>query len=107
MQARPAYKKAVDIDPPYPKALTKLATMYVASKKYDDAEQLLTTAVRRDAKAAANYSQLGVVYAAKKKNKQAVESYKKYLELAPKTDADAPDRANAKAQITELARKPG
>jgi len=81
--------------------------MYIATKKYDDAEMLLTTAVRRDGKAAANYYQLGVVYAAKKKNRQAVENYKKYLELAPKTEAEKDDRAHAKEQIGELGRKGG
>ena len=51
---------------------------------------MLTQAVRRDGKNPANYLPLGVVYAAKRKPKQAIENYELFLKYAPKND---PDRA--------------
>ena len=76
--------------------------MLVERKQYDEAEVVLTQAIRRDAKVAVNYLNLGMVYAAKKKNDLAIENFEKFLSLAPKTD---PDRARAKEAIKELKRK--
>jgi cytochrome c-type biogenesis protein CcmH/NrfG len=68
-------------------------------KQYDDAEVVLTQAVRRDGKNPANYLPLGVVYAAKRKPKQAIENYELFLKYAPKND---PDRARVTNAINEL-----
>jgi cytochrome c-type biogenesis protein CcmH/NrfG len=97
-----AYRKAIDLDPPYPKALGKLALLLVERKQYDDAEALLIPAIRKEPKNAVNYLNLGVVYAARKKNKLAIDNYEKFLELAPKDDKD---RARAKEAIRELKRR--
>jgi superkiller protein 3 len=94
-----AYKKAVDIDPPWPKALTKLGVTYVERKQYDEAEIVLTQAIRREPKNPANYLPLGVVYAAKGKAKLAIDTYQKFLDLAPKDDED---RGRVKQAIGEL-----
>ena len=88
-----AYKKAVALDPPYPKALTKLGTLLLDKKQYDEAEIVLTQGIRREPKNASNYFPLGKLYAAEKKKAQAIEAFDKFLELAPKTD---PDRAIAR-----------
>ncbi|MBX3160180.1 MAG: tetratricopeptide repeat protein [Deltaproteobacteria bacterium] len=101
-EALSAYRKAVDLDPPYPKAVTKLALLFVDRKQYDEAEHLLLSATKRDPKTASNYLTLGVVYAAKRKTKLAIEHYEKFLELAPKND---PDRKRAKDAITQLKRQ--
>ena len=97
-----AYRRAVDLDPPYPKAIGKLVQVLVDRKEYDEAERLLTQAVRRDPKNAMNYLALGTVYQAKKKTKAAIESFQKYLDLAPKND---PDRNKAKEAIDALKRR--
>jgi len=97
-----AYRRAVDLDPPYPKAIGKLVQVLVDHKEYDEAERLLTQAVRRDPKNAMNYLALGTVYQAKKKTKAAIESFQKYLDLAPK---NAPDRNKAKEAIDALKRR--
>ena len=47
-EAISAYKKAVELDPPYPKALQKLGLLLVERKQYDEAEVVLTQAIRRD-----------------------------------------------------------
>jgi len=103
-EALKAYKTAVGIDPPYPKALGKYAALLIERKQYEEAEDLLNKAIRKDPRNATNYFHLGALYAAKKKNKLAVENYQKYLDLAPKTD---PERNRAKELITELKRRGG
>ena len=73
--------------------------MLAQRKQYDEAEIVLTQAVRRDSKSAQNYMLLGVVYAAKRKPKQAIDNYELFLKYAPKNDADRPRVLNA---ISEL-----
>jgi cytochrome c-type biogenesis protein CcmH/NrfG len=94
-----AYKKAVALDPPYPKALTKLGMLLIDKKQFDEAKIVLTQAVRREPKNASNYLPLGKLYAAEKKKTQAVEALDKFLELAPKTD---PERGVAKRERDAL-----
>jgi cytochrome c-type biogenesis protein CcmH/NrfG len=100
-EALSAYKKAVEIDPPYPKALQKLGMLLSDRKQYDEAEVVLTQAIRREPKAAPAYFTLAVVYHSKKKYKLALENYQKFLELAPKND---PDRDRAASAIKDLKR---
>jgi tetratricopeptide (TPR) repeat protein len=97
-----AYKKAVELDPPYPKAQQKLGLLLVERKQYDEAEVVLTQAIRRDKNAPINYLNLGVVFAAEKKNQLAIENFEKFLQLAPKSD---PERGRANDAIKELKRK--
>ena len=97
-----AYRKAIDLDPPYPKALGKLALLLVERKQYDEAEAVLIPAIRKEPKNAINYLNLGVVYAARKKNKLAIDNYEKFLELAPRDDKD---RARARDAIRGLKRR--
>ncbi len=101
-EALEAYEKAMDRDPPYPKAVGKLGLLLVQTKRYDEAETVLIAGIRKDKSNAVNYLHLGVVYAAKGKNKLAIENYEKFLELAPKND---PERARAKSAIQELKRR--
>jgi cytochrome c-type biogenesis protein CcmH/NrfG len=100
-----AYRRAVEIDPPYPKAVGKLGSVLVDNKQYDDAEPYLIQAIRKDPtdpKSAVNYFYLGKAYAALRKNRQAIENYELYLKYAPKGDAD---RDKAQEQIRQLKRK--
>lgn len=97
-----AYRRAVDLDPPHPKAITKLGKLLIERKQYDEAEAMLTSGIRRDKANAANYFNLAAVYAAKRKNKLAIENYQHFLELAPKND---PDRAEARDAIAKLKRR--
>jgi tetratricopeptide (TPR) repeat protein len=97
-----AYKKAVDLDPPYPKAQQKLGRLLVDKKQYDDAEVVLTQAIRRDKNAPVNYLNLGLVYAAEKKNQLAIDNLEHFLQIAPKTDAD---RGKAKDTLNDLKHK--
>ncbi|MBA3542807.1 MAG: tetratricopeptide repeat protein [Deltaproteobacteria bacterium] len=97
-----AYQKAVDLDPPFPKALTKLGTLLVDEKKWEAAEVVLTSAIRREPKNHANYFQMAIVMTKQKKRSQAVENYKRYLDLAPKNDVD---RTRARDAINDLQRR--
>jgi tetratricopeptide (TPR) repeat protein len=49
-----------------------------------------------------NYLNLGVVYAARKQKKLAIDNFEKFLDLAPKDDKD---RGRAKDAIRELKRR--
>jgi tetratricopeptide (TPR) repeat protein len=98
-EALNAYRKAVDLDPPYVKALLKLGIMLVEKKQYEEAEGLLTQALRRDPKASVQaYYYLGVLYDAKKKYRQAFENYESFVKLAPKSDENLP-RAREQVQV--------
>jgi tetratricopeptide (TPR) repeat protein len=101
-QALEAYRKAVSLEPTHPKAASKLALMLMDQKDFEGAEKVLTVAVRKDGKNAVNYLNLGAVFAAKRKNSQAIEMFQKFLELASPTD---PDRKRAKDAINELKRR--
>ncbi len=107
LQERPeeaieAYRKAVKLDPPHPKAAAKLALLLIEQKDFDGAEKVLTVAIRKDGKNPTNYLNLGMVFAAKRKNSQAIEMFQKFLDLAPSTDID---RKRAKEAINELKRR--
>jgi Flp pilus assembly protein TadD len=97
-----AYRKAVALEPPYPKAVSKLGGMLVEKKQYDEAEPYLIQAIRKDDKNPANYWYLGKAYAAKKRNRAAIDNYELFLKYAPKNDSD---REKAKEIINQLKRK--
>ena len=99
-EALNAYTKAVDLEPPHPKAIAKLGILLVDRKDWKEAEAVLTKAARRDPKNPVIYLHLGVVYAATRRNKVAIETFQKFLELAPKTD---PDRGRAQDAINDHA----
>lgn len=101
-QAIAAYRKATDLDPPYPKAVTKLGATLVDTKQYDDAEVVLTQAIRREPKNAANYWHLARAYAAKRKTRAAIDNYETFIRLAAKND---PDRERARELINQLKRR--
>jgi len=101
-EALNAYRTAVELDPPYPKAIGKLAQLLIARKQYGEAEVLLIKAIRRDPENATGYLYLGDVYADTRKYKPAIENFEKFLELAPAND---PDRDRAKREIRALKRK--
>lgn len=92
-EALSAYHKAVDVDPPYPKAIAKLGGMYFEKKNYDEAEKYLTQAVRKDDHNAVAYWYLARVYAATKRPRAAIENFDLYLKYAPKED---PNREKAR-----------
>lgn len=101
-EAISAYKKALDLDPPHPKAATKLATQLVERKEYDEAEKLLIGGIRRDPKNAANYLALGDLYVSKRKSKDAVFYFEKFLELATRGD---PERRRVQEALPALKRR--
>lgn len=101
-KALAAYKRANEIEPVYPKAPGKYGLLLVEAKKFDEAEAVLTPAVRRDPKNPLNYLALGGAFAGMRQTKNAIESYEKYLELAPRND---PERDRAQRAISDLKRR--
>jgi Flp pilus assembly protein TadD len=97
-----AYTRAVDLDPPHPKAIAKLGILLVAKKEWKEAEAVLTRAARRDPKNPGIYFHLGAVYAATRRDQIAIENFQKFLELARPND---PDRWRAQDAIKELKRR--
>jgi Flp pilus assembly protein TadD len=98
-QALEAYRKAMTLKPPHPKASAKFGLTLALQKKYAEAETFLTDAIRDDPKNAFNYQNLGVVYEGEKKWKFAIDAYEKFVDLADKADGDLP---KVKAKIKEL-----
>jgi tetratricopeptide (TPR) repeat protein len=97
-----AYRRSMELDPPYVKASGKLGTVLVEKKQYEDAEQYLIQAIRKEPKNAANYFWLGKSYAGQRKKTQAIDNFELYLKYAQKNDAD---RDKAKELINQLKRK--
>jgi cytochrome c-type biogenesis protein CcmH/NrfG len=97
-----AYRRSVELEPPFPKAMGKLGALLVDKKEYDDAERYLTLAVRHEPKNPVNYWFLAKAYAARHKNRQAIDSYEQFLKLAPKDDGN---REKAKEAINQLKRR--
>jgi len=81
-----AYRKAMDQNPPHPKAAGKLAKVLAESGHFAEAEVFLTEAAQLDRNNADLYFNLGYVYGEQKKYRLAIEAYEKYLELASKDD---------------------
>lgn len=81
-----AYRRAVELDPPYPKALLKLGIMLVDRKQYDEAEGLLTQALRRDSHATSALFYLGALHQAQNKPRLALDNYEQFVKAAPKDD---------------------
>ncbi len=101
-EAIKAYRRAVELDPPYPKALLKLGTMLVDRKQYDEAEGLLTQALRRDSHATTAYFYLGLLHQAQNKARLALDNYETFIKMAPKNDENLP---RAHAAIEQLKHK--
>jgi cytochrome c-type biogenesis protein CcmH/NrfG len=97
-----AYRRALEIHPPHPKASGKLVMALVDADRHDDAEVMLTGMLRADPDNAQSYYYLGVVYAHAKKYKLAIDAYEKYMELGDKRD---PERDRVKKAILDLKRK--
>src|SRR5688572_20499415 len=93
-----AYKRALAIKPPHPKAAGKLALAMLDADRHDEAEVLLTGMVREDPDDAQNYLHLGAVYAHARKYKLAIDTYERFLVLTPKGD---PERERVKKAILE------
>jgi tetratricopeptide (TPR) repeat protein len=101
-QATAAYYKSLAIKPSHPKAAAKIAVTLYDSQKYGEAEVFITDALKTDPRNPYLYYNLGWVYSAQKKYKLAIDSFEKYLSLAPKDDGDI---GKAKAEIKSLKRK--
>ncbi len=101
-QAATAYRRAVDLKPPHPKAPGKLAMVLMEANRYDEAEVLLTAQLRNDPSNGQNYYYLGAVYAHVRKFKLAIDAYEKFLQLAAKDDRERP---RVKKAIEELKRR--
>ena len=94
-----AYRHAIELTPAHPKAALKLGTALIDAGRAAEAETVLTEAVRRDPNNAANYAILGHAYAKDKKNALAIDAYDKFLQLAPKDDAE---RAKVKKALADV-----
>jgi tetratricopeptide (TPR) repeat protein len=97
-----AYKRALDIKPPHPKASSKLVMALLDANRHDEAEVLLTGMLRAEPDNAQSYYYLGAVYAHARKYKLAIDAYERYLALGEKTD---PERDRVKKAILELKRR--
>jgi tetratricopeptide (TPR) repeat protein len=97
-----AYERALQIDPNYLKAPGKLGTVLYYADRVDDAEVVLTAAIRRQPEDPYLYLNLGLVYEKGGKLRLAVEALERFLELAPRDDGDVPI---VRRKVRDLRRK--
>jgi tetratricopeptide (TPR) repeat protein len=78
------FKKAIELDPKLIAAHFNLANVYSLKKMPGEAQKEYEKTIELDPKFADAYLNLGVIYRYQKKdNAKAVESWQKYLDLAP------------------------
>ncbi|MFA5060514.1 MAG: tetratricopeptide repeat protein [Candidatus Omnitrophota bacterium] len=77
------YKKALEINPQYAKALYNLANAYTDMELYNEAVNLYRRAIKIDPKNSDVYLGLGVAYTALGNHQEAVSCYKKAIEVNP------------------------
>jgi tetratricopeptide (TPR) repeat protein len=98
-EAMRAYQRALALPHPAPKARAKLGVVYARLQKWPDAERELTAVQKDFANDALVQLSLGDVYAATDRGKLAMESYKRFLELAQPDDAERPRVQQAMAKL--------
>jgi superkiller protein 3 len=96
------YRTSLELDPGYAKAAEKLGVVLFYAGELGDAEIMLTERVKNYPKEPYAYFNLGQVYAKQEKYALAVESFERFIALAPKEDGDV---GVAKKKIRELKRK--
>lgn len=96
------YRRAVELMPKHDKAPNKLGYVLFKLGKVAEAEVVLTAAVRNNPDDPYPYFNLGMVYAQGEKLALAINSFQRFLDLAPDQDKDIPV---ARRQIRELKRK--
>lgn len=101
-KAHDAYRKAIEIDPKHPKAHRKLGYVLFKEGKLDEAEVVLTAALRQTPDDPYVYWDLAQVYRTANKLQLAVEAYESFV---AKVGADDGDRPKAKKYIRDLKRK--
>jgi Flp pilus assembly protein TadD len=98
--AEEALKKALDLSPENTKLYDELATIYILSEKYKEAEDTLFEAIERDPNGANHYFKLGNVYKELNRDDDARKNYLKAKDLIPPANATA--SAMIEAQLRSL-----
>lgn len=93
------YKKAISLDPEFLDAYNNLGVLLFQAGKNREAEKTLKKATLVDPEHPTAYKNLGILYETRLKKKgEAINSYKKYLALAP----NAPDRDVVEYWISKI-----
>ena len=82
-------KRALELDPDYTPALGALGTLYLNTKRTDEARAQFEAWARKRPEDPAPYLMLGMVYDAQKNYDEALHSYRRVLSLAPRQDVAA------------------
>ncbi len=101
-QAIAAYKRVLALDPKRKHVKNKLGLVLFMDRRYDEAEVILTEAIRAQPKEPYPYFNVGMVYEKLGKYSFAVGAFRKFLQLAPKSDGD---RRAAQKKIQLLKKK--
>ncbi len=101
-EAAQAYRSALDLDSNLIQARVPLGVCLFYLERYSQAESMLTTAARERPQDPYPYFNLGNVYDRTARPKMAIAAFRKFVELAPRTDADI---ATARKKIAKLRRQ--
>lgn len=98
-QALTAYRQALALRPPHPKAPGKLGLVLAELGRLEEAEVLLTNKVRSEPSNPEHLLGLADVYRAAQKHKLALETYQLFLQRAA---VDDPSRARVERAVVDL-----
>ncbi len=85
-RAKQEYLKMLKTDPYFLPALNELMWIYVQGQDYAGAEKCVVQEIEKDNRDAALYNNLGNIYMLQKKYKEAVDTYKKAIDLKQEKD---------------------
>jgi tetratricopeptide (TPR) repeat protein len=100
-EAIKAYTAALALPHPAPKARGKLGAVLAHAQRFAEAEQALAVAVKEQPNDAVVQAGLGDLYAGTNRTRQAIDAYRRYLELADPNDHD---RARVQQALAQLRR---
>jgi predicted Zn-dependent protease len=100
--AEEAYKKVLSEDPNSSEATAGLAHLYIAAKRYADAQPLVEAALRRDPDDPALNAQLAAIFSAQGKQDQALTLLRKLHQLEPASRSVTGMLADAEFQSGNL-----
>jgi tetratricopeptide (TPR) repeat protein len=103
-KAEEQLKKAIDLDPKWPRAQTTLATLLIQRKAFDEAVTHLKAVLESGSPSASVYTMLGFAYEQTGRADAALESYSKAIELDPKDAVAREGRSHLLMDRKEYAR---
>lgn len=102
-EAEAEFRKALAIEPGNLSAINNLASILMGQEKFDEAEELLRSTVARDPGYAMGWSNLAVIAQKLGRNREALESYDRALDIQPNDQRSLTNRGFLHLDLKEPA----